>query len=51
VYALPDGALLAPPRAPGRALAHHGDVAHGATRLRGAGGVRYGLFALAPRDE
>jgi len=47
VYALPCGELRAPARAPGVVLAHHGDVAHGVTRL--ARGRRYALFAVAAR--
>ena len=48
-YLLADGALLAPQRLPGRVVAHHGDVAHGVTRL--VSGVRYGLFALVARED
>ena len=47
VFALPTGALLAPPRVAGGLVAHHGDVPHGVTRLKR--GVRYGLYALLPR--
>ena len=49
VFALPSGALLVPARAPGRLLAHHGDVAHGVTALEK--GVRYGLYALVARAD
>jgi hypothetical protein len=47
VYALPSGALLVPERVAGSVLAHHGDVAHGVTRL--GAGVRYGFYALVSR--
>ena len=47
VYALASGALLVPERVAGRVLAHHGDVAHGVTRL--SAGVRYGFYALVSR--
>jgi serine/threonine protein kinase len=49
VFALPSGELLVPARAPGRLLAHHGDVAHGVTALEK--GVRYGLYALVARAD
>ena len=49
LYALPTGALLAPPRTCGVAVAHHGDVAHGVTRL--LAGTRYGLYALVARED
>jgi hypothetical protein len=49
LYALPCGQLLAPRRVFGRAVAHHGDVAHGVTRL--LQGTRYGLYALAARED
>ena len=41
--------LLAPQRAVGSVVAHHGDVVHGVTRL--LGGMRYGLFALVARED
>jgi hypothetical protein len=47
VYALASGSLLVPERVAGRVLAHHGDVAHGVTRL--SAGVRYGFYALVSR--
>ena len=49
LYALSSGALLAPQRAVGSVVAHHGDVVHGVTRL--LGGTRYGLFALVARED
>lgn len=48
-FALPSGELLVPDRIPGVPIAHHGDVAHGVTRLER--GVRYGLYAIVARAD
>ena len=48
-FALPTGELLVPGRFPGVPVAHHGDVAHGVTRLER--GVRYGLYAIVARAD
>ena len=49
LYALSTGMLLAPRRTFGLAVAHHGDVAHGVTRLQT--GTRYALYALVARED
>jgi hypothetical protein len=49
LLALPSGALLAPQRRLGAVMAHHGDVAHGVTRLER--GLRCGLYALVARGD
>ena len=49
LFALPSGELLAPERAAGRVMAHHGDVAHGEKELEA--GTRYGLYALVARAD
>ena len=49
VFALANGELLIPTRTPGYIVTHHGDVAHGVTKLMD--GIRYGLFALIARRE
>jgi len=49
IFALADGKLLTPTRAPGCVVAHHGDVAHGVTQHMN--GIRYGLFCLVSRKD
>ena len=51
-FALPTGEMLMPTRTPGVPLAHHGDVAHGVTRLkRVSGRIRYVLYAIVARAD